>query len=52
MLTFLELEENEVYGMIVGGYTSNGFSTETLRNADFRMNTLGVFQLIVKDNAA
>lgn len=49
--TLLELGENEVYGMIGGGYASNGFSIESLRKADFWINTLGVFQLIVKDNA-
>lgn len=50
--TFLELGENEVYGMIGGGYASNGFSTEALKNADFWMNRLRGFQLIVQNNAA
>ena len=49
--TLLELGENEVYGMIGGGYASNGFSTEAVRNADFWLNRLGVFQLVVRDNA-
>lgn len=49
--TLLELGENEVYGIIGGGYASNGFSTEALRNADFWMNRLGVFQLVVQNNA-
>jgi hypothetical protein len=50
--TFVELGKNEVYGMIGGGYMSNGYSTEALRNADFWMNRLAVFQKIVKDNAS
>ena len=50
--TFLELGENEVYGLIGGGYATNGFSIEALRNADFWMNRLGAFQSVVKDNAA
>lgn len=52
MTTFLELGENEVYGLIGGGYASNGFSIEALRNADFWLNRLGLFQLLVRDNAA
>lgn len=51
LLTFLELGHNQVYGMIGGGYSSNGFSTEALRKADFWMNRMGIFHLIVKNNA-
>ena len=49
--TFVELGENEVYGLIGGGYASNGFSNEAVRNAEFWLNRLGVFQLNIKDNA-
>lgn len=49
--TFVELGENEVYGLIGGGYASNGFSNEAVRNADFWLNRLRTFQTIIKDNA-
>ena len=48
--TFTELGENEVYAMIGGGYAANGFSLEALRSADFWMNRLESFQLVVKEN--
>lgn len=49
--TLLELGENEVYALMGGGYASNGFSTEALRNADFWMNRLGEFQQAVVSKA-
>ena len=49
--TMVELGENEVYGMIGGGYASNGYSVEALRKADFWEKRLEVFQNIVVDNA-
>lgn len=49
--TFVELEEGEIYGMIGGGYASNGFSLEALRNADFWLNRLGTFQKVAVENA-
>jgi hypothetical protein len=48
--TFVELGENEVYGLIGGGYASNGYSTEALRNADYWSGRLKIFQDIVKNN--
>ena len=51
MTTFLELGENEVFALIGGGYASNGFSTEALRNADFCLNNLGRYQMILTDYA-
>lgn len=49
--TLVELGKNEVYGLIGGGYMSNGFSAEALRNSNFWMNRLGAFQLLVRNNA-
>ena len=49
--TMVELGENEVYGMIGGGYASNGYSLEALRKGYYWENRLEVFQKIVIDNA-
>lgn len=49
--TFLELGDNEVYGMIGGGYASNGDSMEALLNAGYLLNLLSLGQLWVKDKS-
>lgn len=48
--TFVQIRENEVFGIIGGGYMSNGFSTEALRNADHWLNTLKIRERILIEN--
>lgn len=48
--TFVELGENKVFGMIGGGYMSDGSSGEALRAADFWHNHLKRIQKILVEN--
>ncbi|MBR5337765.1 MAG: hypothetical protein IK152_07255 [Lachnospiraceae bacterium] len=42
--TFVELGKNRVYGLIGGGYASNGFSMEAIRQANYWNNRMAVLQ--------
>ena len=48
--TFVELGKNQVFGMIGGGYMSDGSSGEALRAADFWHNRLKIIQKIFIEN--
>lgn len=48
--TLIELGENKVFGMIGGGYMSDGSSGEALRIADFWHNQLKRIQKILVEN--
>ena len=48
--TFVELGENKVFGMIGGGYMSDGSSGEALRASDFWHNHLKRIQKIIVEN--
>jgi hypothetical protein len=48
--TLVELGQNQVYGMIGGGYASNGYSMEALQNVCFWERRMNTFQKIVVEN--
>lgn len=48
--TFVELGENQVFGMMGGGYMSDGSSGEALRAADFWHNRLKKIESIFVEN--
>ena len=48
--TFVELGENQVFGMIGGGYMSDGSSGEAMRISDFWSNHLRMIQEILVAN--
>lgn len=48
--TFVQIRENEVFGLIGGGYMSNGFSTEALRSADHWFNVMKIREHVIIEN--
>lgn len=48
--TLIELGENQVFGMIGGGYMSDGSSGEALRAADFWHNRLKIIENFLVEN--
>ena len=52
MLTFVDLGPDQIYGMIGGGYMSNGFSTQALRSSDFWLMRCSSIQKIIYEDAA
>lgn len=51
MQTFVELGENEVYGLMGGGYASNGASLEVVQQSDYWIGRLNTLQRIVVNEA-
>lgn len=47
--TFVELGENKVYGLIGGGYASDGSSTEAVRTSDHWYNYIIKVELYIRD---
>jgi hypothetical protein len=50
--TFVELGENQVYGLIGGGYASDGSSIEAVRTSDHWHNYMLQIELFIKDEYA
>lgn len=48
-LTFVELGENEVYGLIGGGYATDGSSIDAVRTADYWHNYMKKIEMFIKD---
>ncbi len=48
--TFVQIRENEIFGLIGGGYMSNGFSTEALRSADHWYNLMKIREQVLIEN--
>ncbi len=48
-LTFVELGENQIYGLIGGGYASDGSSIEAVRTADHWHNYMKKIELFIKE---
>lgn len=48
--SFVELGENRLYGLIGGGYMSDGSSTEALRREQFWHNRLKLCEMVIRDN--
>lgn len=49
--SFVELGKDGVYGLIGGGYASNGFSMEAIMRANYWNNRMAVLQRCLTDNA-
>jgi len=47
--TFVELGENKVFGLIGGGYASDGSSTEAVRTSDYWYNYIRKIELYIRD---
>lgn len=50
-LSFMELDKNQVYFPIGGGYISSGHSMSALRQADIWLNKIKGIQIYIKNNA-
>lgn len=48
--TFVQVEENQVYGLIGGGYMSDGSSGDALRSADHWHNCMKHYEIILREN--
>lgn len=50
MSSFVELEENKVFGLIGGGYASDGSSIEAVRTSDHWYNYIRKIELYIRDD--
>ena len=50
-MTLLQIRKGQIYGMIGGGYASNGYSGEALRKVDFWHRCCDAFQQAFIENA-
>ena len=48
LLTLVEVGEGKVYGMIGGGYASNGSSIEAVRTSDYWVNYLRKIEILIE----
>ena len=48
--SFVELGENKVYGLIGGGYMSDGSSGEAVRREQFWHNRIKLFEMVIRGN--
>ncbi|WP_026894328.1 hypothetical protein [Clostridiisalibacter paucivorans] len=48
--TLVEIGENNVYGLIGGGYASDGSSTEAVRTSDYWYNYIRKIELYIRDD--